>query len=145
MRRIMTQAEYSAWLAVFMPIIPTNDSGDWLPLALVTDPTDGKLAHLDGLNISRAWMLEGMAAGLTPLIYNWIGAANLFHQYEMWSNINNLKKLLSTKVTFAQNRDFVLKNFDIKEKQNQMKNIIDSYIPLIEEKDYVTKNDQVAV
>ncbi len=31
---------------------------------MVTDPTDGKLAHLDGLNLSRAWMLEGIAAGL---------------------------------------------------------------------------------
>ncbi len=30
----------------------------------MTDPTDPKLAHLDGLNLSRAWMLEGMAAGL---------------------------------------------------------------------------------
>ena len=32
--------------------------------AVVTDPSDPKLAHLDGLNLSRAWMLEGMAAGL---------------------------------------------------------------------------------
>ena len=32
--------------------------------ALVTDREDGKLAHIDGLNISRAWMLEGIAAGL---------------------------------------------------------------------------------
>ena len=31
---------------------------------VVTDPADPKLAHLDGLNLSRAWMLEGMAAGL---------------------------------------------------------------------------------
>jgi len=31
---------------------------------VVADPTDGKLAHLDGLNLSRAWMLEGIAAGL---------------------------------------------------------------------------------
>jgi hypothetical protein len=30
----------------------------------VTDPTDPKLAHLDGLNLSRAWMLEGIASGL---------------------------------------------------------------------------------
>nr|MCU0675077.1 DUF2891 domain-containing protein [Myxococcota bacterium] len=30
----------------------------------VTDPSDGRLAHLDGLNLSRAWMLEGLAAGL---------------------------------------------------------------------------------
>jgi hypothetical protein len=30
----------------------------------VTDPSDGKLVHLDGLNVSRAWMLEGIASGL---------------------------------------------------------------------------------
>jgi hypothetical protein len=30
----------------------------------VSDRSDGKLAHLDGLNLSRAWMLEGIAAGL---------------------------------------------------------------------------------
>ena len=65
MRRIMTDAEFSAWLAEFLPVIPANGSSDWLALAVVTDPTDGKLAHLDGLNISRAWMLEGIAAGLS--------------------------------------------------------------------------------
>ena len=31
---------------------------------MVTDPTDPKLAHLDGLNLSRAWMLEGIVSGL---------------------------------------------------------------------------------
>ena len=35
-----------------------------MPLGVVTDRSDGKLAHLDGLNISRAWMLEGVASGL---------------------------------------------------------------------------------
>jgi len=30
----------------------------------VTDPSDPRLAHLDGLNLSRAWMLEGIASGL---------------------------------------------------------------------------------
>ena len=32
--------------------------------AVVTDKADGKLAHLDGLNLARAWMLEGIAEGL---------------------------------------------------------------------------------
>ena len=32
--------------------------------AVVTDKSDGKLAHLDGLNLARAWMLEGIAQGL---------------------------------------------------------------------------------
>ncbi len=40
------------------------EPGDWLPVAEVSDRTDGKLAHLDGLNLSRAWMLQGLAAGL---------------------------------------------------------------------------------
>jgi hypothetical protein len=64
MRRILAPAEFSAWLADFLSGIPTDGTAGWLPLGVVTDPSDGKLAHLDGLNISRAWMLEGMASGL---------------------------------------------------------------------------------
>lgn len=64
MRRIMPPAEFSTWLLAFLPGIPTDGSADWLPLGVVTDPADGKLAHLDGLNISRAWMLEGIASGV---------------------------------------------------------------------------------
>jgi len=64
MRRIMNAGDYASWLTDFMPMIPVDGSTDWLPIGVVTDPTDGKLAHLDGLNISRAWMLEGMAHGL---------------------------------------------------------------------------------
>jgi len=64
MRRIMSAEDYARWLTDFMPLLPVDGSTDWLPIAVVTDPTDGKLAHLDGLNISRAWMLEGMAYGL---------------------------------------------------------------------------------
>ena len=64
MRRILPPAEFALWLITFLPRIPTTDSGAWLPIGVVTDKTDGKLAHLDGLNLSRAWMLEGIAAGL---------------------------------------------------------------------------------
>ena len=32
--------------------------------AVPSDPSDPKIAHLDGLNLSRAWMLEGIASGL---------------------------------------------------------------------------------
>ena len=64
MRRMLNTEDYARWLTGFMPSIPVDGSADWLPIAIVTDPTDGKLAHLDGLNISRAWMLEGMASGL---------------------------------------------------------------------------------
>jgi hypothetical protein len=64
MRRIMTPPRFAEWLAEFLPQIPHDGSGGYLPVALVTDRIDGKLAHIDGLNLSRAWMLEGIAAGL---------------------------------------------------------------------------------
>ncbi len=62
-RRILPPAEYAAWLSAFLPQIHGES---WIVPAVVTDPSDGKLAHLDGLNLSRAWMLEGIAAALPP-------------------------------------------------------------------------------
>ena len=49
-----------------MTFFPCGRHGraEWLLPVSVADPTDGKLAHLDGLNLSRAWMLEGIASGL---------------------------------------------------------------------------------
>ena len=64
MRRILAPAEFSAWLNDFMPQIPTKANTNWLPIVVSTDPSDPKLAHLDGLNLSRAWMLEGIISGL---------------------------------------------------------------------------------
>ena len=66
MRRILTPADFGRWLTQFLPEIPKNGSSDWLKPGVVADPTDGKLAHLDGLNLSRAWMLERTAAALPP-------------------------------------------------------------------------------
>jgi hypothetical protein len=64
MRRVMAPGEFAGWLGQFLPAIPRDASPDWLKPGVVTDPTDGKLVHLDGLNLSRAWMLEGIAHGL---------------------------------------------------------------------------------
>ncbi|MEH6827474.1 DUF2891 domain-containing protein, partial [Parasphingorhabdus sp.] len=64
MRRVMDDSEYASWLSTFLPEIPTDGSDDWLKVGIVNDPTDGKLVHLDGLNLSRAWALEGMASAL---------------------------------------------------------------------------------
>src|SRR5581483_1128196 len=61
-RRVMEPAEFAAWLTAFLPQIPKNaNDAAWLKPAVVTDPSDPRLAHLDGLNLSRAWMLEGIA------------------------------------------------------------------------------------
>jgi len=64
LRRILKPPEFAAWLRRFLPGIPAGGSAAWLKPGVVTDPTDGKLVHLDGLNLSRAWMLEGIAQSL---------------------------------------------------------------------------------
>lgn len=74
-RRVLWRRDFAAWLGSFLPQIPHHRPDDrdpasapvyedWLEPATVSDRSDGKLAHLDGLNLSRAWMLEGMATGL---------------------------------------------------------------------------------
>jgi hypothetical protein len=63
-RRLLPAGEFAAWLTGFLPQIPDDAGAGWLPIGRVTDRVDGKLAHIDGLNLSRAWMLEGMAASL---------------------------------------------------------------------------------
>ena len=64
MRRVLANEEFASWLRAFMPQIPTSGDGKWLQPVVSPDPSDPKLAHLDGLDLSRAWMLEGIAAGL---------------------------------------------------------------------------------
>ena len=64
MRRVIGTADYSRWLDTFLPAIPTDGSGIWLAPAIVLDASDGKLVHLDGVNLSRAWALEGIASAL---------------------------------------------------------------------------------
>ena len=64
MRRVLPTGDFARWLYAFMPQISSARSGNWLLPVVSPDPSDPKLAHLDGLNLSRAWMLEGIAAGL---------------------------------------------------------------------------------
>ena len=64
MRRVLPPPEFARWLDGFLPGLPHDGRADWLAPGIVTDPSDPKLAHLDGLNLSRAWMLEGIALGL---------------------------------------------------------------------------------
>jgi len=63
MRRVLQPEDFSIWLSDFISI-PIDENENWLEPAIVSDPSDPKLAHLDGLNLSRAWMLEGIANGL---------------------------------------------------------------------------------
>ncbi len=64
MRRILSPTDFAKWLKDFLPQLPNESKTTWLATVVSPDPTDPKLAHLDGLNLSRAWMLEGILAGL---------------------------------------------------------------------------------
>jgi len=64
MRRVLNQKEYAQWLTGFLPNLPTDGSSDWLVPGVVKDASDGKLVHLDGVNLSRAWNLENIATAL---------------------------------------------------------------------------------
>ncbi len=65
MRRVLSSKEYGRWLKRFLPQLSRGKTFPLTP-ATVTDPTDPKLVHLDGLNLSRAWMLRGIADALPP-------------------------------------------------------------------------------
>lgn len=56
MRRVMDKETYVKWVERFLP----NLLSDFKPVD-VTDRSDGKMVHLDGLNFSRAWCLYGLA------------------------------------------------------------------------------------
>jgi hypothetical protein len=56
-RRILPSAEFAAWFDRFLPKVEMEPTR-------VIDPSDGKLYHLAGLNLSRAWMLNGVLARL---------------------------------------------------------------------------------
>ena len=64
MRRVLPAGEFGAWLAAYLPDLPTRAAHDWLPCVSVADETDGRAVHLHGLNLSRAWNLANTAAAL---------------------------------------------------------------------------------
>jgi hypothetical protein len=60
MRRVLPASEFARW---FEFLLPAGGVGKLEPVSS-PDPADGKLSHLTGLNLSRAWMLEGIAHAL---------------------------------------------------------------------------------
>ncbi|WP_026934071.1 DUF2891 domain-containing protein [Christiangramia echinicola] len=59
MRRVLPKNAFSLWVDDFMPQLKNKDFE--MEVAEVSDRTDGKLVHLDGLNFSRAWIFYGLA------------------------------------------------------------------------------------
>ena len=58
MREVMPATQFASWFAA---LVVENGWLDRLEPARVSDRSDGKIAHLDGLNLSRAWALRAIA------------------------------------------------------------------------------------
>lgn len=64
MRRVMSPAAFLDWFERFATSLIDGSAGSVLKPAVVSDRTDPKIVHLDGLNLSRAWCMFGIASSL---------------------------------------------------------------------------------
>jgi hypothetical protein len=65
MRAVLAPGEFRTWFARFLPRAGEGEPATLFNPATVSDRTDGKIAHLDGLNLSRAWCLRLIAESLS--------------------------------------------------------------------------------
>lgn len=61
MRRVLDAERWAVWMKRFLPFIAAKDPPTLFTPVVVSDRTDGKIAHLDGLNLSRAWCWRSVA------------------------------------------------------------------------------------
>jgi hypothetical protein len=66
MRRVLDARTFAGWFAAFLPRIGDGQPASLLTPAFVSDRTDGKIAHLDGFNLARAWCWRGISDLLEP-------------------------------------------------------------------------------
>jgi hypothetical protein len=64
MRRVLDREAFGKWLDEFLPSLANGDGGNLLIPVEVSDVTDGKIVHLAGLDLSRAWCMNGIASVL---------------------------------------------------------------------------------
>ncbi|CAM8659593.1 DUF2891 domain-containing protein [Sphingobium sp.] len=66
MSRLLDRPAFADWFHGFLPDLAQGEPATLFTPATVSDRSDGKIAHLDGLNLSRAWCWRAIAAALGP-------------------------------------------------------------------------------
>jgi len=66
MALLLPAGEFAAWLTAFLPGIERGEPAALFEPAFVADSGDGQIAHLHGLNASRAWCWRRVAETLPP-------------------------------------------------------------------------------
>jgi hypothetical protein len=61
MRKVLNATDFREWLERFLPRLGEREPKTLFEPAIVSDRTDGKIAHLDGLNLSRGWCWRSLA------------------------------------------------------------------------------------
>jgi len=61
---LQTAEEFAGWLHSFLPGLAAGEPASLFTPAIVSDPSDGQIAHLHGLNLSRAWCWRRLAQTL---------------------------------------------------------------------------------
>jgi hypothetical protein len=64
MRRALPASHFRAWFAGFLPGLAAGEPASLFAPAFVSDRSDGKIAHLDGFNLSRAWCWRSLVPAL---------------------------------------------------------------------------------
>ena len=64
MSRVLSSGDFTAWFGTFLPDVASRSPATLFTPAHVSDRSDGKIAHLDGLNLSRAWCWSALASAL---------------------------------------------------------------------------------
>ena len=67
MKRALPSAEFERWFDQFLPRVAKREPRTLFVPATVSDRSDGKIAHLDGLNLSRAWCWRSIAPSVGPI------------------------------------------------------------------------------
>ncbi len=64
MSEVLDPIAFANWFEAFLPRLGKREPVTLFTPAFVSDRSDGKIAHLDGLNLSRAWCWRMIAAAL---------------------------------------------------------------------------------
>ena len=65
MRRLLPRESFDLWFPRFLPDLAQKQPATLFAPARVSDRSDGKIAHLDGLNLSRAWCWRLLASAMS--------------------------------------------------------------------------------
>lgn len=79
MQALLPAEQFAPWFSAFLPDLAAGRPAALFTPAQVSDRSDGKIAHLDGLNLSRAWAMRSLARSVSDSVASVLNAAAAQH------------------------------------------------------------------